>query len=236
MNTDAKTFDYIIVGAGSAGCILADRLSASGEHRVLLLEAGSADKSIWLRMPLGFAKLFHHPKYNWRYSTTPQPELNGQRVYTPRGKVLGGSGAINAMIWVRGQRRDFDDWAAQGNPGWGWDDVLPWFRQLESHWLGDTEWHSSRGRINIKRDSVHPICDAFFDACQTLGYPRNDDFNGERFEGFGIYDINTRDGQRDSSSRGADRCTRRTRDVRSRTARDRRERADSRASTALSGA
>jgi choline dehydrogenase len=199
MNTDAKTFDYIIVGAGSAGCILADRLSASGEHRVLLLEAGSADKSIWLRMPLGFAKLFHHPKYNWRYSTTPQPELNGQRVYTPRGKVLGGSGAINAMIWVRGQRRDFDDWAAQGNPGWGWDDVLPWFKQLESHWLGDTEWHSSRGRINITRDPVHPICDAFFDACQTVGYPRNDDFNGERFGGFGIYDINTRDGQRDSS-------------------------------------
>ncbi len=195
----ATTFDYIIVGAGSAGCILADRLSESGRYRVLLLEAGSADKSMWLRMPLGFAKLFYHPKYNWRYHTTPQRELMGQRVYTPRGKVLGGSGAINAMIYVRGQRRDFDDWAAQGNPGWGWDDVLPWFKRLESHPLGDSEWHGSTGKIRITRDPVHPICDAFFEACHTLGYPRNDDFNGAQLEGFGVYDINTRNGQRDSS-------------------------------------
>jgi choline dehydrogenase len=196
---DATTFDYIIVGAGSAGCILADRLSESGRFRILLLEAGSADKSFWLRMPLGFAKLFYHPKYNWRYQTLPQRELAGQRVYTPRGKVLGGSGSINAMIYVRGQRQDFDDWAAQGNPGWGWDDVLPWFKRLESHYSGDNEWHNSSGKIRITRDAVHPICDAFFQACSALGHRSNADFNGAQLEGFGVYDINTRDGQRDSS-------------------------------------
>lgn len=196
---EANTFDYIIVGAGSAGCILADRLSESGRFRVLLLEAGSADRSLWLRMPLGFAKLFYDAKYNWRYQTSPQRELAGQRVYTPRGKVLGGSGSINAMIYVRGQRQDFDDWAAQGNPGWGWDDVLPWFKRLESHHSGDTEWHSSSGKINITRDPVHPICEAFFEACAALGYCSNDDFNGARLEGYGVYDINTRNGQRDSS-------------------------------------
>lgn len=196
---DATTFDYIIVGAGSAGCILAERLSESGQYSVLVLEAGSADRSIWLRMPLGFAKLFYHPKYNWRYETIPQIELGGQKVYTPRGKVLGGSGAINAMIYVRGQRADFNDWAAQGNPGWGWDDVLPWFKKLESHPLGDTAWHSGSGRIRITRDPVHPVSEAFFQACSALGHPANADFNGAQLEGYGIYDINTRDGQRDSS-------------------------------------
>ncbi|KVL51810.1 GMC family oxidoreductase [Burkholderia territorii] len=196
---EGTSFDYIIVGGGSAGCILADRLSESGRFRVLLLEAGSVDRSIWLRMPLGFAKLFYHRKYNWRYQTAPQQELAGQRVYTPRGKVLGGSGAINAMIYVRGQQQDFDDWAAQGNPGWGWDAVLPWFKRLESHPAGDTEWHGGSGRIHITRDPVHPICESFFDACSALGHRFNPDFNGARLEGFGVYDINTRDGQRDSS-------------------------------------
>jgi choline dehydrogenase len=199
MAADSRMFDYVIVGGGSAGCILADRLSECGRFRVLLLEAGSADKSMWLRMPLGFAKLFHHPKYNWRYHTTAQAGLNDQRVYTPRGKVLGGSGAINAMIYVRGARQDFDDWAAAGNEGWSWDDVLPWFKRLESHYLGDTPWHSSRGKIRITRDEVHPISSAFFDACRDLGFAQNDDFNGASLEGFGIYDINTRDGRRDSS-------------------------------------
>ena len=192
-------FDYIVVGAGSAGCILADRLTESGKYRVLVLEAGGADTSMWLRMPLGFAKLYQHRKYNWRYYTTPQPELVNQRVYTPRGKVLGGSGAINAMIYVRGQRRDFDDWVARGNPGWSYDDVLPWFKRLESHPFGDTDWHNSSGKIRIARDPVHPICDAFFRACSALGYARNNDFNGARLDGYGVYDVNIRDGRRDSS-------------------------------------
>jgi len=193
-------FDYIVIGAGSAGCILADRLTESGQHRVLLLEAGAADRSLWLRMPLGFAKLYQHPKYNWRYSTTPQAELANQQVYTPRGKVLGGSGAINALVYVRGQAGDFDDWAAQGNPGWAYDDLLPWFKRLESHPLGDTRWHSSSGKIRITRDPVHPICQAFFAACASLGYASNDDFNGAQLGGYGTYDINTRDGRRDSSA------------------------------------
>ncbi|KAB7575695.1 choline dehydrogenase, partial [Verminephrobacter sp. Larva24] len=193
-------FDYIVIGAGSAGCILADRLTESGQHRVLLLEAGAADRSLWLRMPLGFAKLYQHPKYNWRYSTTPQAELANQQVYTPRGKVLGGSGAINALVYVRGQASDFDDWAAQGNPGWAYDDLLPWFKRLESHPLGDTRWHSSSGKIRITRDPVHPICQAFFAACASLGYASNDDFNGAQLGGYGTYDINTRDGRRDSSA------------------------------------
>src|SRR6218665_24698 len=184
-------FDYIVIGAGSAGCILADRLTESGQHRVLLLEAGAADRSLWLRMPLGFAKLYQHPKYNWRYSTTPQAELANQQVYTPRGKVLGGSGAINALVYVRGQASDFDDWAAQGNPGWAYDALLPWFKRLESPPLGDTRWHSSSGKIRITRDPVHPICQAFFAACASLGYASNDDFNGAQLGGYGTYHINT---------------------------------------------
>lgn len=195
----ASQFDYIIVGAGSAGCIMAERLSASGKHRVLLLEAGADDTSFWLRMPLGFAQLFYHPKYNWRYRTTAQKELANQRVYTPRGKVVGGSGAINAMVYVRGHQQDFDDWAAAGNSGWGWSDVLPVFKRLESHWAGETQWHGAKGRIRITRDAVHPICDNFFAACEERGFVRNNDFNGPQMEGVGIYDINTRNGQRDSS-------------------------------------
>src|SRR6218665_70229 len=162
-------FDYIVIGAGSAGCILADRLTESGQHRVLLLEAGAADRSLWLRMPLRFPKLYQHPKYNWRYSTTPQAELANQQVYTPRGKVLGGSGAINALVYVRGQARDFDHAPAPDNP-------------------------------RPPRAPVPPIAHASSAACPSLGYASNDDFNGAQLGGYGTYDINTRDGRRDSSA------------------------------------
>lgn len=195
-------YDYIIVGAGSAGCILAERLSASGRHSVLLLEAGGSDDSFWFKIPIGFAKLYYNNQYNWMYYSEPEPELAGRRIYAPRGKVQGGSGSINAMIYVRGAQRDYDDWAAAGNPGWSYEDVLPYFRKLESHPLGDTKWHGANGpvRITPMKDGAHPICRTFVEGCAQLGYERNEDFNGARLEGVGIYDVNTRDGQRASSS------------------------------------
>ncbi|GAB2884623.1 GMC family oxidoreductase N-terminal domain-containing protein [Paraburkholderia jirisanensis] len=195
-------YDYIIVGAGSAGCILAERLSASGRHSVLLLEAGGPDKSLWFRIPIGFAKLYYHPTYNYMYYSEPEAELAGRSIYCPRGKVQGGSGSINAMIYVRGAARDYDDWAAAGNPGWSYRDVLPYFRKLESHEAGDTEFHGADGpvRITSMKDGAHPICGHFIKGSEQLGYERNHDFNGARLEGVGIYDVNTRDGRRDSSS------------------------------------
>jgi len=197
-------YDYIIVGAGSAGCILASRLSSSGQYSVLVLEAGGKDDSIWFKIPVGFAKLYYNPTFNWMYYTQSQKHLAGRQVYAPRGKVQGGSGAINAMIYVRGQAHDFDDWAANGNDGWSFEEVLPYFRKLESHPLGASRYHGDNGPIQITpmKGQSHPICDLFIKGCEQLGYPRSDDFNGEHFEGAGIYDINTRDGQRCSSSVG----------------------------------
>jgi choline dehydrogenase len=196
------TYDYIIVGAGSAGCILANRLSASGAHSVLLLEAGGKDDSLWFKVPVGFSKMYYNPTYNWMYYSQPEMELAGRSIYAPRGKVQGGSGSINAMIYVRGQAHDFDDWAANGNQGWSFKDVLPYFKKLESHPLGDTEYHGASGPIRISpmKGHTHAICDTFIEGCQELGYKRTDDFNGKHFEGAGLYDVNTKNGQRCSSS------------------------------------
>ncbi|RZF27554.1 choline dehydrogenase [Paraburkholderia sp. UYCP14C] len=195
-------YDYIIVGAGSAGCILANRLSESGQHSVLLLEAGGKDDSFWFRIPVGFTKTYYNEAYNWMYYSEPEKELQNRSLYCPRGKVQGGSGSINAMIFVRGQQQDFDDWAAAGNVGWSYRHVLPYFRKLESHPLGNTEQHGADGPIRISpmKDAVHPICHVFLKGCDQAGYMRSDDFNGAQFEGAGIYDVNTRDGQRSSSS------------------------------------
>lgn len=196
------TYDYIIAGAGAAGCVLANRLSASGQYSVLLLEAGGKDSSLWFKIPVGFAKMYYNPRFNWMYYSQPQKQLNDRAIYAPRGKVQGGSGSINAMIYVRGQAHDFDDWAADGNDGWSFDEVLPYFRKLESHPQGDSPYHGASGPIRITpmQGQTHPICDLFLKGCEELGYPRSEDFNGARFEGAGIYDVNTRNGQRCSSS------------------------------------
>ena len=139
MSGSESIFDYIVVGAGSAGCVLANRLSASGRHCVLLLEAGPPDSYPWIHIPIGYAKTMFHPVLNWGFYTEPDPGMNGRKVYWPRGRTLGGSSAINGLISIRGQREDYDHWAAQGNPGWAWADVLPWFRRLEHNVRGDSE-------------------------------------------------------------------------------------------------
>jgi choline dehydrogenase len=196
------TYDYIIVGAGSAGCILANRLTASGKYTVLLVEAGGKDDSFWLKIPVGYTKTYYNATYNWMYYSEPESELDNRKIYCPRGKVQGGTGSINAMIFVRGQRQDFDDWAAAGAKGWSYDDVLPYFKKLESHPLGDTKYHGASGPIEITpmKDGVHPIVHTFIKGCEQLGYRRNEDFNGETIAGPGIYDVNTKNGQRASSS------------------------------------
>ncbi|WP_392338061.1 GMC family oxidoreductase [Loktanella salsilacus] len=196
-------YDYIIIGAGSAGSIVAARLSEDPSVNVLILEAGGHDRSFWFDMPAGYARSYFNPKTNWMYSSAPEPAMAGRRIYSPRGKVQGGSGSINAMIYVRGQRQDFDDWRDAGNPGWGYEDVLPWFRKLENHPAGDTEFHSSKGKIGITpmRGKTHPICDQFLAAAQELQLPLSDDFNGANFEGAGIYEANIHKGKRHSSSK-----------------------------------
>lgn len=197
------TYDYIIVGAGSAGSILADRLSESGRHSVLVLEAGGKNRSLAIKMPGSAAKLYRHPAHNWMFHSAPQPALGGRELYAPRGKGLGGSGAINTMVYLRGQPCDFDDWAASGNDGWSWHNVLPYFRKLETHPLGNTVYHGGDGPIRVSpmRSRAHPVCESFLAGCDELGYPRSNDFNGLHVEGAGIYDLSVHRGERCSSAK-----------------------------------
>jgi len=201
MPRKAETCDFIIVGAGSAGCVLANRLTASGQHRVLLLEAGPDSRHPWLRIPLGYGKLFTDPRFNWCYTTEPQPECHGRNVVAPRGKVLGGSSSINGLIYIRGQAEDFDHWRRLGNAGWSADEVLPYFRKSEDNERGADEWHGAGGPLDVSdlRDR-HPLAAAFVEAAQQCGYPRNADFNGAAQEGAGFYQTTTRRGVRSSTA------------------------------------
>ncbi len=196
-------FDYIIVGAGSAGCVLANRLTASGRHRVLLLEAGGPDRNIWIHIPLGYGKLFSNAKVNWLYTTEPEPELNNRRVIQPRGKVLGGSSSINGLLYIRGQHEDYDHWRQLGNAGWSFKDVLPYFRRAEDQERGADELHGVGGHLKVSNVcEPHPLCEAFIEAAQKAGYPRNDDFNGPTQEGAGYFQLTTRNGRRWSTAVG----------------------------------
>ena len=204
---DAISFDeeadYVVVGAGSAGCVLADRLSRSGRDRVVLLEAGSSDSSPWIHIPLGYGKLFNDRRYNWLYESEPQPELNGRVVKQPRGKVLGGSSSINGLVYIRGQREDFDGWRQQGCTGWSYEDVLPYFRRAEDQMRGADDFHGTGGPLAVSdRTEPHPLCDAFIEACAEAGLPRNEDFNGASQEGAGYYQMTARRGRRCSTAVG----------------------------------
>jgi choline dehydrogenase-like flavoprotein len=200
---DSEAFDFIIVGAGSAGCVLANRLTASGKHRVLLLEAGPSNWHPWLHIPLGFGRLFTDRRYNWCYATEPQPGCHDREVIAPRGKVLGGSSSINGLIYIRGQAEDFNHWRQLGNAGWSFDDVLPYFRKAEDNERGADEFHGAGGPLGVSdlRDR-HPLAVAYVEAAVQCGYPRNDDFNGATQEGAGYYQTTMRNGVRSSTAAG----------------------------------
>lgn len=198
---DTPDFDYIIVGAGSAGCVLANRLSASGKHAVLLLEAGPKDTNLWIHVPLGYGKLFKDTSVNWMYQTEPEPGLDGRVVFQPRGKVLGGSSSINGLLYVRGQHEDYDRWRQRGNVGWGFDDVLPYFKKAEDQQRGADDFHGAGGPLTVS-DWRHPdpLSQAFVDAAAENGIPTNPDFNGASQEGAGFFQTTTRRGRRASTA------------------------------------
>jgi choline dehydrogenase len=198
-----QSYDFIVVGSGSAGSVVAERLSASGRFSVLVLEAGGTDRRFYFQMPLGYGKTFFDPAVNWNYKTEPDPGLAGNADHWPRGKLLGGSSSINAMVWVRGQREDYDAWAAAGNPGWGFDDLLPLFKAIEHNEAGADEWRGVGGPLHVTdcSRSVHPLTKRYLQAAEQAGLPLNLDFNGASQEGVGVYQISTRNGRRMSAAR-----------------------------------
>src|ERR1700723_3434058 len=200
-SSGALEFDYVIVGAGSAGCVLANRLSADGRNSVLLLEAGPRDTNPWIHVPLGYGKLFKEKSGNWMYQTEPEPGLDGRSVFQPRGKVLGGSSSINGLLYVRGQHEDYDRWRQRGNAGWGYDDVLPYFRKAENQQRGADKYHGSGGPLPVS-DLGHPdpLSAAFIKAAAETGIPENPDFNGASQEGAGFFQTTTRGGRRASTA------------------------------------
>ena len=196
-------FDYIIVGAGSAGCVLAERLSASGRHRVLVLEAGGSDRRFYVNLPLGYGKLFFDPAVNWMYKTEPDPGLAGNRDFWPRGKILGGSSSINAMVWIRGHRSDYDDWEAAAGAGWGWDAAREAYRAIEDNQAGGSDLRGAGGPlfISANRRDLHPLVESYIRSAEAAGLPRNEDFNGDEQEGAGIYQMTIKNARRNSTAR-----------------------------------
>ena len=197
-----EEFDYIVVGAGSAGCVLASVLSRDPAMRVLLLEAGPPDRSFWIHLPIGYGKTMWSRRYNWCFETEPDPQMNGRRIYWPRGKTLGGSSSINGLIYIRGQREDYDHWAAAGNRGWGYDELLPYFKRSETNQRGAGPWHGDSGALRVSDiGERHPLIDAFIEGAAQCGVPRNDDFNGAVQEGAGYYQLTTHRGWRVSAAK-----------------------------------
>jgi len=196
-----EEFDYVIVGAGSAGCVLADRLSLSGRERVLILEAGGTDRRFWIKTPIGYGRTFADAAVNWKYQTQPNPGLNHRSIYWPRGRVIGGSSSINALVYCRGMPADFEDWRRMGNVGWGWDDVRPYFERSERR--VDAAGHASgTGPLDVKDVTpyLHPTRRQWYEAASELGLPICDDFNGEHPEGLGCYQVTIRHGMRRSAA------------------------------------
>ncbi|GAB4233834.1 MAG: choline dehydrogenase [Methyloligellaceae bacterium] len=200
---EGQTFDYIIVGAGSAGCVLANRLTASGKHKVLLLEAGGRDINPWIHIPVGYFKTMHNPNTDWCYVTEPCEGLGGRSIQWPRGKTLGGSSAINGLIYIRGQPEDFDHWRQLGNEGWGYEDVLPYFKRAESYEGGEDEHHGGSGPLATSNARARlELCDMFIAAAEKAGIPRTTDFNKGNQEGVGYIQQTTRNGLRCSTAVG----------------------------------
>jgi choline dehydrogenase len=203
MSTAEDTYDYIVTGAGSAGCVLANRLSESGRHRVLLLEAGGRDSNPWIHIPLGYARTFCNPQVNWMFDSEPEKNLHNRVMYQPRGKVLGGTSSINGMIYMRGNHADYDEWRQRGCEGWDWDSVLPYFRKAEDNERGESEFHGAGGPLRVSNQPYEwEIGKLLLEACIQAGITPNCDFNGAHQEGCGYYQTTTKDRRRWSTAAG----------------------------------